>query len=235
MATFLFVSGAFHGGWCWDKVRPALEQAGHTVLTPTLTGIGERSHLAKLGLINLDTHIDDITNQITWNDLKDVVLVGHSYAGLVITGVADRIPERIGSLVYLDALLPEDGDSVLSYLPNILELFVYRSGDFGGILVEPLPADHFGLEAVDEAWVDANVTPHPLACFTQKIRLTGAFKKVTQRVFIHDTRMTIPTPFREKYEAQLGTPGAQIFALDGGHDLMVSQPDEVSDILLKTL
>ncbi|WP_459698329.1 alpha/beta fold hydrolase [Acidisoma sp. C75] len=100
MALFLLVPGAFHGGWAFDLLRPLLERAGHRVLTPTLSGVGERAHLARLGPINLDTHITDVVNLITWNDLRDIVLCGHSYGGLVITGVADRVPERISSLVY---------------------------------------------------------------------------------------------------------------------------------------
>src|SRR6266550_8366608 len=97
MATFVLVHGAWHGSWCWKRVRKALYAQGHDVFTPTLTGVGERSHLLARN-VNLDTHIDDVTNVIRWEELSDVVLCGHSYGGCVIGGVADRVPERIGAL-----------------------------------------------------------------------------------------------------------------------------------------
>ena len=103
MATFVLVHGAWHGSWCWKRVRKAIRAQGHDVFTPTLTGVGERSHLLSPH-VNLDTHLDDIVNLIRWEELSDVVLCGHSYGGCVISGVADRVPDRIGALVYLDAL-----------------------------------------------------------------------------------------------------------------------------------
>ena len=106
--TFVIVHGAWGGGWAFREVDRLLRAEGHTVYRPTLTGQGERNHLANEA-IDLDLHIQDVVNVILWEDLKDVVLVGHSYGGMVVTGVADRIPERIGCLVYLDALLPENG------------------------------------------------------------------------------------------------------------------------------
>ena len=109
--TFVVVHGAWGGGWAFREVDRLLRAEGHTVYRPTLTGQGERNHLANEA-IDLDLHIQDVVNVILWEDLKDVVLVGHSYGGMVVTGVADRIPERIGCLVYLDALLPENGESL---------------------------------------------------------------------------------------------------------------------------
>jgi len=117
MATFVLVPGAFHGGWCYDLLRPHLEQAGHKVLTPTLSGVGERAHLAHQGLIDLETHILDIFNLIQHRDLRDVVLCGHSYGAFVTTGVADRVPDRIAALVYIDGMIPQDGDTLFSVLP----------------------------------------------------------------------------------------------------------------------
>src|ERR1700677_1066166 len=111
MSTFVLVHGGWHGGWCYSRLGRILRRAGHDVYTPTLTGLGERSHLSYMP-INLDTHILDVQNVILWEDLSDVVLCGHSYGGLVISGVADRIPERIDSLVFIEAVLPEDGDSL---------------------------------------------------------------------------------------------------------------------------
>ena len=113
--TFVLVHGAWHGGWCWRFVRDLLEKSGHRVHAPSLTGLGERKHLARPD-IDLDTHIADIVSLLEMEDLSDVVLVGHSYGGMVITGVADRAPERIGRLVYLDAFVPEDGKCTLDYV-----------------------------------------------------------------------------------------------------------------------
>ena len=177
MATFLLVPGAFHGGWAYDLLRPLLEEAGHTVITPTLSGVGERAHLAKLGPINLEIHILDIANVIEWRDLTGLVLCGHSYGGLVITGVADRLPERIASLVYIDAMLPKHGDTAFSLVPTLLVPFVEMSAALEGSMVAPWPSAVFGVGPQHQAWVDAKLTPHPLPCFTQQLSLSGAYRK----------------------------------------------------------
>src|SRR4051812_1484157 len=111
MATFVLVPGAWMGGWCWKKLTPGLQAAGHQVYTPTLTGLGERVHLARPE-IDLDTHTQDIVNLLEFEEARDVILVGHSYAGTVVTSVADRVPERLSMLVYLDSGAPPDGKSV---------------------------------------------------------------------------------------------------------------------------
>ena len=115
MATYVLVHGAWHGGWCWQRVTPLLRAAGHEVLTPTLTGLGERSHLAN-SAIDLNTHIQDVVNVLEYEDLRKVILVGHSYGGMVITGVSERVPERLTHLVYLDAFVPRDGQSLLGFV-----------------------------------------------------------------------------------------------------------------------
>lgn len=237
MANFLFVPGAFHGGWCYDKVRPLLEEVGHRVLTPTLSGVGERSHLAILGSINLQTHILDIVNLIKWRDLDEVVLCGHSYGCLVITGVADLLPKRIASLVYLDGPLPtKDGDTLFSLLPNLLAPFTELSASLGGTAVTHWPSKVFGVGAEYQAWADSKLTSHPLACFTQKIALSGDYKQVSKRVFIYNSRdIGIPTPIPAWYEAQRDLPGNTVFSLEGGHDLMIDCARELTDILLETL
>ena len=117
MATFLVVHGAWAGGWFWKKMRPLLRKQGHELVTPTCTGIGERSHLAQPD-VGLETHITDILNVLEFEDLTDVILVGHSYGGMVATGVADRAPDRISQVVYLDAFVPQDGESLLALLPE---------------------------------------------------------------------------------------------------------------------
>ncbi|PVX83276.1 alpha/beta fold hydrolase [Paraburkholderia unamae] len=235
MTNFVFVHGAFHGGWCFDKLRPSLEAAGHRLLTPTLTGVGERSHLSALGPINLDTHILDIANLITWRDLDNVVLCGHSYGCLVITGVADQLHDRIASLVYLDGPLPEkSGDSLFSLLPNLLLPFTELSASLGGTQVANWPSKVFGVGEEHQAWADSKLTSHPLACFTQQLSLTGKFKQVPKKVFIYNSKdIGIPSPIPGWYEAQRDLPETHVYSLDGGHDLMIDKASEVAEILLK--
>ncbi|MGZ0244868.1 MAG: alpha/beta fold hydrolase, partial [Alphaproteobacteria bacterium] len=118
MASFVLVHGAWHGGWCWRDVRRVLEEHGHTVFTPTLTGLGERSHLLSPD-IDLETHIADVINLLVWEELNDVILVGHSYGGMVITGVADQAKDRLRHIVYLDAFLPADGESSATHIVKL--------------------------------------------------------------------------------------------------------------------
>jgi pimeloyl-ACP methyl ester carboxylesterase len=233
LATFLFVHGAFCGGWSFDFLRPLLEAEGHTVLTPTLSGVGERAHLATLGAINLDTHIDDITNYIEWQDLRGIVLVGHSYGGMVVTGAADRVPDRIASLVYLDAVLPEDGETLFSILPVLTDLFTGASATHGGNLVGTLPAANLGVAPEHAAFLDARFTPHPIACFTQAIRLTGAVARVSERVLIYNSRdIGMPIPYAEQYEAMRDAT-THVYALPAGHCLHIEDPQGTADILLR--
>src|SRR6202040_1266512 len=139
-ATFVLVHGAWHGSWCWKRVRKALQARGHDVFTPTLTGVGERSHLLSPD-VNLDTHITDVVNLIRWEELSDVVLCGHSYGGCVVTGVADRLPDRIGAMVYLDAFTPEDGESLLDILPGPkrIQLLEATAREGEGWMMPPIP------------------------------------------------------------------------------------------------
>ena len=110
-STFVLIHGAWHGGWCWQRVTEILQRAGHSALAPTLSGVGERSHLAGLE-INLTTHVLDVVNEVRWKDLSNIVLCGHSYGGMVITGAAEHIHERIASIMYLDAFVPNDRESL---------------------------------------------------------------------------------------------------------------------------
>ena len=119
MTTFVFVHGAGLGGWCWRKIVPLLRSEGHEVYTPTLTGLGERSHLATRLDVDLELHIQDVAAVLEYEDLSNVILTGHSYGGMVITGVADSLPDRVGQLVYLDALIPENGEAVIDLRPEL--------------------------------------------------------------------------------------------------------------------
>jgi pimeloyl-ACP methyl ester carboxylesterase len=176
VTVYVLVHGACCGSWIWKRVRDRLAAAGHRVFTPTLTGLGERSHLLDRRL-GVETHIDDVANLLVWEELRDVVLVGHSYAGFVVRHVADRMPERLRSLVYLDAFVPENGKRIQDYVPNIKFREIAASHGEGW-KVPPIPAAAFGVNAADIAWVDRQATMHPLSTLETPARLTGACDEV---------------------------------------------------------
>ena|SRR5437762_3592620 len=233
MATFVLVHGAWHGSWCWKRVRKALQAQGHDVFTPALTGVGERSHLLSPA-VNLDTHIDDVVNLIRWEELSDVVLCGHSYGGCVVSGVADRIPDRIGALVYLDAFVLEDGQSLHDTLPpdarNGQLEGTRRDGE--GWKVPPIPAEVFGVNAADATWVNRQCTMQPLATFQQPLKLTGGINKIANVTFIVATGYEA-TPFRPFYE-RAKSRSWNTLTMPCGHDVMLDLPDELTQALLGT-
>ena len=168
--TFVLVHGAWHGAWCWRRVEGLLRRHGHRVYCPTLTGVADRSHLLAPS-VDLDTHIADIANVIAWEDLSNIVLVGHSYAGFVISGVAERLgASAISAMVFVDAFVPQDNDNLIGSittpaLRQFLEGFVSR----GEIGAKPPPASAFKVNGKDRDWVDSKCTPHPVASLTQRI------------------------------------------------------------------
>jgi pimeloyl-ACP methyl ester carboxylesterase len=231
MSTYVLVHGAWHGSWCWKRVRKALQEQGHDVFTPTLTGIGERSHLLSRQ-ISLDTHIDDVVNLIRWEELSDVILCGHSYAGLVVSGVADRVPERIGALIYLDAFLLEDGRCLLDEVPPGQKTYHLErarlEGD--GWKVPPIPAAALNVNAEDAAWADSQCTMHPLACFEQPLRLSGKNGAVKDVTYILATDQN-DSPFALSCERAKAR-GWKTVSLACGHDVMLDMPEELAAILL---
>lgn len=232
MATFVLVHGAWHGGWCWKRVRPLLAAKGHEVFTPTLTGVGERSHLLR-PQVGLETHITDIINVIRWEELSDVVLCGHSYGGMVISGVADRIPEKIRSLVYLDAFVPADGQSATDFMPpervQMLQESARAHGQ--GWRLPPITAAAFKVRPENQAWVDSQCVPHPLAAFEDRIRLTGGLARVASRTFILAEQYN-PSAFQGIAERVRRDPAWRFLALPCGHDVMVDMPRELADALM---
>ena len=233
MTTFVLVHGAWHGGWCWSRVARALHQAGHTAHTPTLTGLGERVHLMHRG-VTLDTHVEDIVRVFEAEELSDVVLCGHSYGGMVITGVADRIAARIRSLVYLDAFVPTDGQNVLDDFQASDRAAFMRAeaaSKGGGWLIPPVPAARFKVNEADQAWVDRRCVPHPLACFEQKLRLSGAHARVAKRVYIK-AGAYVPSPFDAAFERLKRDPAWKVHSIPCGHDVMVDRPQELADVLI---
>jgi len=220
MATFVLVHGAWHGGWCWRRVADRLLAKGHRVFTPTLTGLGERSHLLDAN-VNLTTHVTDIVNVIRWEELSGIVLCGHSYGGMVVTGAADRVPERIAALVYLDAHVPENGQSMQDLRPRELP---------AAIGAPPLTAEYFNVNPADRAWVDRLCTLHPVASITEKLALTGAGRAVKRRMYIRAAGFPLPV-FDAFYHRFKDDPGWTTHALPCGHDVMVDMPDALADLL----
>ena len=182
----MLVHGAWHGGWCWGKVAAILRGRGHTVLTPTQTGLGERSHLLSKS-ITLDTFVDDIVNVLKFEELKDVILVGHSFGGNAISGTADRMPDRIRQLVYLDAAMLENGQSVFSLLPpDVVAARTKAAQDSsGGLSIPPPPAAAFGLsDPAQQAWLTARLTPHPFGTFTSPLNLKNKIANGLPAIYI---------------------------------------------------
>jgi pimeloyl-ACP methyl ester carboxylesterase len=231
MSTFVLVHGAWHGGWCWRRVERLLRQAGHEVYAPTLTGLGERAHLMSRQ-IDLETHIDDVLGVLWTEDLRDIVLCGHSYGGMAITAVADREPQRIAALVYLDAFVPKSGECTLDLLPpDRREQFDRDVRERGfGWLVPAIPAAVYKVNEADQAWVDAQCTPHPLACFAQRLLLTGAHETITRRLYIRGAFYT-PSAFAPVAERLRRDPRWRVVDLPGGHDLMLDTPKELTALL----
>ncbi len=166
---FRLVHGGWRGGWAWKHVAKQLRQEGHDVFTPTMTGLGERSHLLNAG-VNLSTNIQDIVNVVRFEELYDIVLCGHSYAGMIISGVADQFGDRIASLMYLDAWLPKDGDSIMSLSPEAMQIETVKGARLlGGYAVPPIPSEVFRVNEKNRAWVDQMCTPHPFSSMTEAI------------------------------------------------------------------
>ena len=179
MSSFVLVHGAWHGSWCWKRVRTGLQAQGHEVFTPTLTGVADRSHLLSRA-VNLETHIQDVMNLIRWEELTDIVLCGHSYGGCVISGVADRMPEHIRALVYLDAFVLEDGENQMQHLTE-MQSHQFREGvkNLGeGWKVPPIPAAVFNVNVADREWVNRQCTMQPIGTMEQPLSLTGGIQKI---------------------------------------------------------
>jgi pimeloyl-ACP methyl ester carboxylesterase len=232
MATFVLVHGGCHGGWCYSRVAARLRAQMHDVYTPTLSGLGERAHLASQS-INLSTHVQDIVGVIHSNDLSDVILCGHSYGGMVITGVAGQVGERIRTLFYLDACVPENGQSLFDIAgPERALLMLQAAGNTGTMMLSP-GAEFFQVNSGDIEWVDKLCTSHPIGSFIQKLRYTGKEALVTRRTYVLCERwrsVNHPT-----YAKVKDLPEWKAVSLDCSHDAMVDDPDAVAALLLEEL
>jgi len=228
--TFLLCHGAWGGGWSWKKMHPLMQAAGHRLLTPTYTGLGERAHLANRE-VDLETHIQDILNVITYEDLRDFVLLGHSYGGMVATGVADREAERVTQIVYLDAFVPEDGQSTLDFQSpeerERLREVVDRDG--AGWLVPPTPLSA-DLPPERAAWLKARRMPQPLRTFEEPIRLTGAGAGLP-RSYIYCIRKPPGDAFASVAARCKNDPTWQYREIDSDHTPNANAPDRLADLI----
>lgn len=228
----VLVHGASHGAWCYSRVVPLLEAAGHEVIAPTLSGLGERADLLPTGP-GLSVHVEDVSKAIREAELTDVVLVGHSYGSFVIDAVAAAMPERIAALVYLDGAFLPDGVSALDAMipdPAAQAAFLESTQDAGGVRVLPaMPAAAYGVNEADQAWVDSLLTPTPVATITDRQHLAGPIPDVP-RTYV---RSTWEGPgLTAIVDGLRGQAGWTIVDLPCGHDMMIDLPRETADALL---
>jgi pimeloyl-ACP methyl ester carboxylesterase len=235
MSTYVLVHGGGHGGWCYQKVARLLRAAGHEVCTPTMTGLGERSHLVGPH-VDLDLHIQDITAVLHSEDLHDVILVGHSYGGMVITGVADRAADRIGRLVYLDAATPVNGQSLVDVAGPVIETVRPDGRVVDGVELVLLPSPDAGTlygvtDPDDLRWMADRLTGHPWRCFEQALELTneGALWAIPRfHIVCTSTLATRDAAMLAEARAE-----GRLWDIDTGHDLMITEPEAVADALLQ--
>lgn len=229
MSTFVLVHGAWHGGWCWGRVRPLLQQRGHQVFTPTLTGLSDRAHVLSPA-VGLSTHVEDVVRLVEAEDLHDVVLVGHSYAGMVVSGVASRIPHRLARRVHLDAFVPRDGESALDLLPETIAHH-YRESVAGpgfGWLIPTRRLEVLGVTAAEDLdWLAPRLTPHPWLSYTEPVALGAGDDDVPGSFIEAVSWMRVFTPQAERARER----GWDVQEIATGHEVMVTAPAELAAAL----
>jgi len=230
MATFLIAHGAWSAGWVWKKMRPLMQALGHEMFVPTQTGLGERRHLANRD-IGLNTHVADLREVIHFEDLRDFILVGHSYGGMVATALADQMADLVSELVYLDAFVPRDGQSLLGLTSEENQARVKKAvseqGEGWRVPPNPPPPDT-GPE--DRAWVTPRRVPQPLKCFQEPVQLTGAVDRL-HRTYIY---ATLPAPgdgFRQFIERAQTEPGWTYLEIASSHNPHVTIPETLASML----
>jgi pimeloyl-ACP methyl ester carboxylesterase len=228
MATFVLIHGAYRGGWSWQRVRRLLQAAGHEVFAPSLTGAGERAHLDD-GHITLATWIDDVVKLLEYEDLREVILVGHSQGGVVMTAASEYAAERLAHLVFIDAPVLEDGQAAIDLLPPAV------TAQFSLPLAEPLSPPHSllpgnGLSETDVQWINARLTPTPVAPSLEPLRLQNPAALALPRsyFFCRDTPKFFPSAYtRQRFDET----GVAYQVLEAGHDVILSHPQLVADTL----
>ena len=218
--------GAWSAGWAWKKLRPLMAARGHRLWTPTYTGLGERSHLAG-PQVDLQTHVTDIVQVLRMEDLSDVVLIGHSYGGMVATGVADRVPERLQRVIYLDAFVPEDGDSLASLTGQSAQSMRDAAEDGWKAAPRPVPPD---TPRADLAWIAARRMSHPVECFVQPLALTGAGAALP-RHYIYALKTDERDTFGRFHQRAQTTPGWTAHQIGASHNPHITVPETLAQLL----
>jgi pimeloyl-ACP methyl ester carboxylesterase len=235
MATYVLVHGGGHGGWCYQRVARLLRAEGHDAFTPTLTGLGERAHLLD-ERVDLERHVTDVAAVLRFEDLRDVILVGHSYGGMVITGAADKEPERVGRLVYLDAATPVNGQSLEDVAGPVINAVRPMGQVVDGIELVLWPGLDAGLlygvtDPADLAWMAERLTPHPWKCFDQRLALANEDALWAIPQFHIVCTSTLPT--RDRDQMARAKAEGRLWDIDTGHDLMITEPEKTADALLQ--
>jgi pimeloyl-ACP methyl ester carboxylesterase len=231
MAPFVLVPGMWHGSWCWEKTTPFLRAAGHAVHLVTLTGVGERAHL-HYPEIDLHTHIQDVVSVLEHEDLHQVIVVGHSLAGFMVPAVAEHAPERVGQIVNLDGVIPEDGKAFKDFMPEYWHDFQQRaraSGDEGW--APPVLEWTFGVTGADLEWMRSQLTPHPLKTWETPVAFTNPAARSIPRTFIHCTEGASPDE-KASQEQDCAPLGWRYRTLPTGHDAMITAPEALAKLLL---
>jgi pimeloyl-ACP methyl ester carboxylesterase len=226
-ATFLVCHGAWSAGWAWKKMHPLMAASGHRLVTPTYTGLGERAHLANLS-VDLETHIEDVLHVIKYEDLRDIVLVGHSYGGMVATGVADRARDRVTQLIYVDAFVPGDGQSLFD-LNKVAVQKLANSGDGWRVPPNPTPPD---TSPADQEWLSERRVHMPIKCFETALKLQGGVLTLP-RSYIYATRITPADTFGPFAKQARSDAAWRYHEIDASHSPNVTAPEALLALLLK--
>jgi pimeloyl-ACP methyl ester carboxylesterase len=229
--TFVLVHGAWGGGWHWRRVADRLRSHGHVVFAPTLTGLGERAHHLHAG-VDLSLHIADVLGVLRYESLDDIVLVGHSYGGSVISGVAEAFPGKIRSIVFLDAFVPNDGEALVEIVQPAVQEVIRGAQTRGDNTVPVRDAAAFRMNEKDRAWADSLANPQPIGAFLQKIRLTGARDRIAKKTYIR--AVGYPNlSFDTCYTRTKADPSWRTYEVNCGHHIMIDEPDRLTEILLE--
>jgi len=225
--TFLVCHGAWSAGWAWKKMHPLMSKAGHRLVTPTYTGLGERAHLAHPG-IDLEAHIADMLAVIKYEELRDIVLIGHSYGGMVATAVADRARDKVKELIYIDAFVPADGQSLfdLNEVARPLMQAAAKSGDGWRVPPNPTPPD---TSVEDVAWLTDRRVHMPIKCFEQKLKISAPL--TLPRSYIYATRVTPADTFGPFAKMAKNDPAWHYYEIDASHSPNVTAPEALMSLL----
>jgi pimeloyl-ACP methyl ester carboxylesterase len=229
--TFVLVHGAWGGGWQWRRLADRLRSRGHSVFTPTLTGLGERVHQLHPG-VDLSLHIADVLGVIKYESLGNIVLVGHSYGGFVASGVAEVIPGKIRSLVFLDAFVPRNAEALVEIVQPAVQEVIRSAQARGDSTVPVRDAAAFRMNEKDRAWADSLANPQPIGTFLEKITLSGVRDRVARKTYIRAVGYP-NVSFDEFYARAKAEPSWRTYEVNCGHHIMIDEPDRLTEILLE--